>query len=79
VKQYRYKLSVKRIPHYMSQMTLESGTGTIPITFTVNTVILQRKPKKEAIFRPDAEINAKICDTTILTFFMCSVADPDDF
>jgi hypothetical protein len=29
----QYKLSVKRILHFMSQMTLESGTS--PITFTV--------------------------------------------
>jgi hypothetical protein len=36
----QYKLSVKRILHFMSQMTLESGTSPITFTVTVSLVIL---------------------------------------
>jgi hypothetical protein len=35
IQEKQYKLSVKRIPHFISQMALESGTS--PITFTVWT------------------------------------------
>jgi hypothetical protein len=36
----QYKMSVKRILHFMSQMTLESGTS--PITFTVYLLLMQQ-------------------------------------